>query len=97
MKILKITIRAQIEISADLGVDDELIVQIKEKGNIFGKDQQKLIEEFKLIEDPNYVPVKDIEILLASKIMQQCEGSISLDTKRSYTVIEITMPTQVTK
>ena len=39
LKILKITIRAQIEITADIDDDNHLIVNIKEKGNIFGKDQ----------------------------------------------------------
>ena len=38
LKILKITIRAQIEITADLDDDNQLVVQIREKGNIFGKD-----------------------------------------------------------
>ena len=54
-----------------------------------------MIEEFQLIsQNPNYVPSKDLEILLAHKIIKSCEGSLNLDTKRSYTVIELILPTK---
>jgi len=95
LKVLRITIKAELVIETAYDrVNRALIVRIRENGNIFGKDQAKLQQEFDDLQNPFHVPGAGcIDILMSKVIMEKCGGYLLVETKsRNQTQFELMLP-----